>query len=484
MLLSKKMSLSFEILVLILSCAAHLAWGAASPGCGLAPPVEAGKTTTRRLQVDGLEHVYLLRLPANYHAARPVPLVVSHGGWGVTASQDEALSGLSTVAEAESLAVAYVRGYDDNEHTGLRWTSFNTIGSVGSTPEAPTCLEGYGTARYCYASCEARPQGCDAGGCDWTTCVNSTAVTAAVLDDVEATVCVETSREYATGQSNGGMMSFRLGVALYARLAAIVPVSATFTAGFAAAPNVAVAALAVSGDRDTVVPVNATPTSDVGVSSEGWLYAPLDGVFESWRVANGCSATMARWNTPLDGVHDLYCWGFVDGCKAPVVRCAWDGAHQYFGHDPVLNGRLVWSFLSHFAKPTHLGAGLSEGSPRTTWTPATTRPLDDVPAKVERSAFDPSCADGSVPLDLSDQRQLRVCVPPCRTHGDCSSDAEALCLASADASGCVLACVFDDVDDPLGERSDCPAGAVCVAGFRRNRAMGVCAFPDDVGANR
>lgn len=379
-------------------------------------------------------------------------------------------------------------------HPG-RWTSFNTIGSVASSTAAPICLVGSGSKRYCYASCAARPEGCDAEGCDWTTCVNSTAIAVAVLDDVEAMLCVDVSREYATGQSNGGMFALRLGATLSTRLAAIVPISATFTYHHADAPNSAVAVLACSGSRDTVVPVNATQ-GGVAVASDGWLYEPLNDVFQEWRSANKCTDRTARWVTPLDGTRDLFCWGFVD-CDAPVVRCAWNGSHQYFGNDAILNGQLVWSFLSQFSKPTHMGAGVSTGSltiRHRAATPTFTRPVSDrqavahtpnLGASPRDGFYGTMCLAGDAALDLSDFRLLRVCAPPCDAAGNCPAvrpDAPSTvpaCLLpslfSSNRSHCVLTCNLstEASDDDAG---NCSPGAVCVSGYLRHSATGICAW--------
>lgn len=69
-----------------------------------------------QLVVEGREHEYLLYLPQRYDENRPMPLVLSHGGWGVQALQDERMSGLSTTGEQAGFLVAYVRGYADNPY--------------------------------------------------------------------------------------------------------------------------------------------------------------------------------------------------------------------------------------------------------------------------------------------------------------------------------------------------------------------------------
>lgn len=323
----------------------------ASPGCGLAPPVTLGATTKMTIAVDGVQHTYLLHVPEAYKPLTRMPLILSHGGWGVEPLADERYSGLSAAAETYGFIVAYPRGSDDNDHRSpYSWVSFNTIGSVSSTPQHATCFNG--SSRYCYASCAARPQGCDEQGCDWTTCFDSITADEAVLDDLEARLCVDTTRVFATGQSNGAMFAMRLAISLAPRISAVVAVSGSFTYGFVNRPKVPVPLFMVTGLTDTTIPVNATD-GDAAVADNGWLYATADQVFKKWHVANECGdANESHFPTPFDGVDDLYCWGMARGCAAPVVRCTWAGGHQYYGEDPDLNGPLVWSFFAQVNKPT------------------------------------------------------------------------------------------------------------------------------------
>ena len=60
---------------------------------------------------------------------------------------------------------------------------------------------------------------------------------AALLDELEASLCVDLDRVFATGISNGGMFVHRLGCDLPDRFAAIAPVAGTIAKGFNCAPG-------------------------------------------------------------------------------------------------------------------------------------------------------------------------------------------------------------------------------------------------------
>ena len=350
----------------------------ASGGCGSTPPVSTGVTTERTIQVAGLTRSYRLRVPASYDENVPLPLVVSHHGWTCSASEDEHDGGMSLVAEKDGVIVAYLNGWDDNSHDsggGFGWKSWNGAGTVYSDEKRPGCYKWGGTSQYCYTSCAERSHvrhdgheftGCDPTGCDWTTCVSSDSFNVAVLDLLESELCVDTTREYATGQSNGAIYTFHLGVTLSSRLAAIVPISGSMMHGYIAAPSVAMPVLDCTGTLDRTVPINDTLFGRGAVSYEGWIYSTMDDIFAQWEPANGCTDAEAaqHWPTSLDGVQDLYCWGKRCGAsgESPVIRCAWRGGHNYFGNEGALNSRLVWEFMSQFSRPSHRGLGRTNSS--------------------------------------------------------------------------------------------------------------------------
>lgn len=55
--------------------------------------------------------------------------------------------------------------------------------------------------------------------------MNDTGFVSLLLDTIEAELCIDITRVYATGFSNGGFMSYRIGCELSDRFSAIAPVS-------------------------------------------------------------------------------------------------------------------------------------------------------------------------------------------------------------------------------------------------------------------
>merc|ERR1712232_985576 len=182
-------------------------------------------------------------VPSSYDSKTPVPLVIAHHGWTGSASGEESADGLKSQASKSGFISVYPQGMADNTHSGS-WASWNCVGSTASPGKAgPTCTSSFPS--YCYTSC----RGCtDNPQCWWTTCDDDvtksgsgksgvTGFVPSLYDTLEEQLCIDTSREYATGISNGGMMTFQLGASMGPRLAAIVPICGSFQKGFNEAPS-------------------------------------------------------------------------------------------------------------------------------------------------------------------------------------------------------------------------------------------------------
>jgi len=145
----------------------------------------------RTLPFGGRNRRYVVHVPPGYDRGRRYPVVLFFHGGGGDAVHTRSFPGWEGLADAEGFLVVYPDG------TGImknRGHSFN----------AGSCC-GY-----------ARDHQVDDVG-----------FTAALLDEVERTFCVDKARVYATGFSNGAMMSYRLACELSSRIAAIGPVSGT-----------------------------------------------------------------------------------------------------------------------------------------------------------------------------------------------------------------------------------------------------------------
>ena len=76
-----------------------------------------------------------------------------------------------------------------------------------------------------------------------------------------------------------------------------------------------------------------------------------------WKKSNGCSGHARHYPTRFDGNKKFYCVSEGDCSGGDVIRCAWNGGHNWLFNDATSNGALVAEFLLLWAKPSHIGKG-------------------------------------------------------------------------------------------------------------------------------
>jgi len=383
-----------------------------SRGCGSTSPYKLGTTTTAHGKYAGVKWTYLVYMPKEYDSKTPMPLIIHHHGWGLTAKAEEKGAGIAALADKLGVIVVTPQGMGDNTHAGGPWYSWNAVGSTQSPgPGGDTCTSKANHGSYCYTSCDKTgrglasnsssktnsssksysytysyegPSACtDSPQCWWTTCDETVTPTGTgtdpagfipgLYDTLETQLCIDVSREYASGESNGGMQTYQLGVDLSKRLAAILPEFGSFHHGFAMAPAHGMPVLDLHGTHDTTVPANES------LSADGYFYTPTHEIFDGgkfstgWKKANGCTGAPRHWPTQWDGHKDFYCLQEGDCPGGDVIRCSWDGGHNWLFNDAVANGGLVTMFLLQWTRPTHIGFGRAVGEVR-----GAGQPLSDV----------------------------------------------------------------------------------------------------------
>lgn len=145
----------------------------------------------RKTEFQNRTRRYIVHVPAGYNRARRYPLVFMFHGGGGTAMGTRGFPGWDQLADREGFLVVYPDG------TGFLPRKLHTF-------NAGSCC-GYAMKKK----------------------VDDVGFTSAMIDEMERTFCVDPARVYATGFSNGAMMSYRLGCELSNRIAAIGPVSGT-----------------------------------------------------------------------------------------------------------------------------------------------------------------------------------------------------------------------------------------------------------------
>jgi polyhydroxybutyrate depolymerase len=196
------------------------------------------------------------------------------------------------------------------------------------------------------------PRGWNAGVCCGsaaTSGTNDTAWIESMLDELEAKLCVDTDRGYATGLSNGAFMAHRLACEAADRFAAIAPVAGVVGTP-QCNPSRPVAVFEVHGSSDPIIPFG-------GGGFNG--NEPVATTINRWVTNNHCTTTTTTYQ---QGDASCVTHGSCTA-NADVTLCTIDGGgHQWPGGDSIgtFNGKksdnliatdAMWTFFAAHPKP-------------------------------------------------------------------------------------------------------------------------------------
>jgi polyhydroxybutyrate depolymerase len=203
------------------------------------------------LTFQGIERSYLLHVPASYSGKNPVPLVIFFHGGGGTGASSEKFAGFSSLSDREGFLVAYPDG------VGKSWND----GRAGEKIKAQS------------------------------ENIDDIGFISALLDKLLADYRIDPARVYATGPSNGGIFSHRVGAELSERIAAIAPVIGGMAPGVAKKfnPRKPVPVLMINGTDDPLVPFGGGEIRLFGRGGRGEII-PTDKAVKKWVAHNGCRA--------------------------------------------------------------------------------------------------------------------------------------------------------------------------------------------------
>jgi polyhydroxybutyrate depolymerase len=248
---------------------------------------------------DGVSRSVLVHVPAKYDSAVATPLVLNMHGFTSNPTQQITFSGMNPVADAEGFVVAYPTG------TNSSWNAGTCCGLAASND------------------------------------VDDVGFLREVVAELSTRLCVDPARVYATGMSNGGYMSHRLGCEASDLFAAVAPVAGAM--GIATCePGRAMPVVAYNGTEDNLV------------SYEDGREAMLQ-----WVATNACDGEPSdvtmhggsrceRWTGCRDDVE-------VELCTLEGMGHCWPGGSEllcldFVGpySDEIDANSHMWSFLSRF----------------------------------------------------------------------------------------------------------------------------------------
>ncbi len=275
-------------------------WGFVAEG--KAEPRKAAVVLPETLAHQGRERTYRLLLPKGYDKAKPAPLVLAlHGGGGTADGMDRSTGAqFAREADKRGWVVVFPQGVAKGWNDGRPLTSRRDKQRKG---------------------------------------VDDVAFLGALIDHLHKTRGIDRTRVYATGISNGGFMSFRLGLELSARIAAIAPVTANLAKVHAGKrPTHPVGLLVINGTKDPLVPYAGGQVKVLG-KARGAIFS-TDESLVRWAALVGCGkagkAVALPDTAPRDGARAYrQAWTPCGrGAHVELIRIeggghTWPGGQQY-----------------------------------------------------------------------------------------------------------------------------------------------------------
>lgn len=288
----------------------------ASPASSALPAGEAVRTLIH----DSLERDYILYVPSSFDSTQPTALVMVFHGGGGKARNAVRMTDFSALADEKGFLVVYPNGTGPLEEQVLTWNGGTCCGNAMLNN-----VDDVGFAR-------------------------------AILTDLQTVAAIDLKRVYATGMSNGGIMSYRLACEAADIFAAIGSVAGT--QNFAPCePTESVAVVHFHGTDDQHLPY------DGGVGSESFVGTDFASVQDSvgfWVAFNGCDS-QPRTSQFSDIRRDV--WEGCEGNSAVELYTIIGGAHAWPGSDSpgwvggdeptqsISATIIIWEFFAAHPKP-------------------------------------------------------------------------------------------------------------------------------------
>lgn len=277
------------------------------------------------LTVDGNARSFIVYMPKGYNNAGKMPLIFAiHGGRGTPEGMIK-IADFKAIADRDRVVLVYPAGIQNNWNDG-RPTTPNQLG------------------------------------------INDVGFFNELCEYMIGNYPVDGTKIYATGISNGGFMSSRLGCELSARIAAIAVIAATMEASSIAPgcnPGKPVPAIYIHGTSDPLVPFTGGQMTTDGTAG-GDVLSHFE-VISKWVTVNDCSPVPSVVDLPdlaADGttIRQRVYSGGTNGAEV-VSYVILNGGHtwpqgfQYLNETIVgktsqdMNAcEVIWTFFKRFSR--------------------------------------------------------------------------------------------------------------------------------------
>jgi len=330
-------------------------------------PALWAQETREKVTVDDVDRTFLVRLPKGYNPKQHYPVVILLHGMNQDAEDMERLTQFDGLADKDGIIAVYPFA----EHG--RWNVGVEPQERRATPMGPGRRRGgYGGGGYPGGGYPGGGGGYPGGGGGYpggqrnpnqqpeekrAPQADDVAFFNQMLDQLGTKFSVDPTRVYATGLSEGGFMSLRLGCALSDRIAAVATVGAAMPKTMICLPSRPVPLVMIDGTSDPVVPYGGGTEHNLSLAT-----LSVEDSAKTWAKYDRCEEKPERSKLPahekggMETKVDTY-----NGCQqnAQVLLYSvkgagntWPGGEQYEAENAIgktsqdLNANeVVWSFL-------------------------------------------------------------------------------------------------------------------------------------------
>ncbi len=254
--------------------------------------------SSRTIQSGGVERTYLLQAPKRHNGLTPLPVVINFHGLGGNANDVEKATNITSRANRDGYVLIVPQGIGNVP----AWNSGGVFSGISKADDVRFVRN--------------------------------------MLDEIGTEFCVDPTRVFSVGISNGGGMSDRLGCEMSDRIVAIAPVSGAYTVRPKKCKKKRkVSVIEFHGDADDTTPYTQEGPLNVFIEVPTWL--------EDWAARDECSTKFMKRKI----AHNLTKLTFKKCPKGVAVEHyrIHGGGHSWFG-SPIAGTNVkttarIWSFI-------------------------------------------------------------------------------------------------------------------------------------------
>ncbi len=252
-----------------------------------------------------MERTYLLHVPAGLVSGQPVPVVFVFHGLGEAANLIQQASGMNSVADANGFIAVYPNG--SGPDGGRSWNAGRCCGYAHQNN------------------------------------VDDEAFVRQILADLETITKVDAQRVYASGFSNGGLLSYRLACDMADTFATVAPVAGVMLTD-TCEPSRPISIIDFHGLTDRDVPF----AGGGSIPDLGTPFPPVEESLYAWAKLNGCTESSQVEKA------DLYTHISYPNCRESTdldlylvtgVGHAWPSLYI------IQASQMMWEFFKAHPKP-------------------------------------------------------------------------------------------------------------------------------------